>query len=36
MTGDPAPILSHDTFHAGEISQLLGAHSLPAIDLWAD
>jgi uncharacterized damage-inducible protein DinB len=27
-------LLSHDAFHAGEISQLLGAHSLPAIDLW--
>jgi hypothetical protein len=28
-------LLSHDAFHAGEISQLLGAHGLPAIDLWA-
>lgn len=27
-------LLSHDTFHAGEISQLLGANGLPAIDLW--
>jgi hypothetical protein len=26
---------SHDAFHAGEISQLLGVHHLPAIDLWA-
>ena len=25
---------SHDAFHAGEISQLLGANGLPAIDLW--
>jgi uncharacterized damage-inducible protein DinB len=28
-------MLSHDAFHSGEISQLLGAHALPAIDLWA-
>jgi uncharacterized damage-inducible protein DinB len=28
-------LLSHDAFHGGEISQLLGAHGLPAIDLWA-
>jgi uncharacterized damage-inducible protein DinB len=27
-------LLSHDAFHSGEISQLLGAHGLPAIDLW--
>jgi uncharacterized damage-inducible protein DinB len=27
--------LSHDAFHSGEISQLLGVHGLPAIDLWA-
>lgn len=26
---------THDAFHAGEISQLLGLHGLPAIDLWA-
>jgi uncharacterized damage-inducible protein DinB len=26
---------SHDAFHAGEISQLLGLHHLPPIDLWA-
>ena len=26
---------SHDAFHAGEISQLLGRHGLPPIDLWA-
>jgi hypothetical protein len=25
---------SHDAFHAGEISQLLGVHGLPVIDLW--
>jgi uncharacterized damage-inducible protein DinB len=28
-------LLSHDAFHGGEISQLLGANGLPAIDLWA-
>jgi uncharacterized damage-inducible protein DinB len=28
-------VFSHDAFHAGEISQLLGVHGLPAIDLWA-
>ena len=28
-------LCSHDAFHAGEISQLLGVHGLPAIDLWA-
>lgn len=28
-------LMSHDAFHAGEISQLLGANGLPAIDLWA-
>jgi uncharacterized damage-inducible protein DinB len=27
-------LVSHDAFHAGEISQLLGAAGLPAIDLW--
>jgi len=27
-------LLSHDAFHAGEISQLLGAAGLPGIDLW--
>jgi uncharacterized damage-inducible protein DinB len=26
---------SHDAFHGGEISQLLGLHHLPPIDLWA-
>lgn len=28
-------MLSHDAFHSGEISQLLGANDLPGIDLWA-
>jgi hypothetical protein len=28
-------LLSHDAFHSGEISQLLGVHGLPAIDLWS-
>ena len=28
-------LLSHDAFHSGEISQLLGTNDLPAIDLWA-
>lgn len=28
-------MISHDAFHSGEISQVLGAHGLPAIDLWA-
>jgi hypothetical protein len=27
-------LASHDAFHAGEISQLLGVHELPPIDLW--
>jgi hypothetical protein len=27
-------LLSHDLFHSGEISGILGAHGLPAIDLW--
>ena len=27
-------LMSHDAFHAGEISQLLGLHGLPEIDLW--
>jgi hypothetical protein len=27
-------LLSHDAFHGGEISQLLGRHDLPPIDLW--
>lgn len=28
-------LMSHDAFHAGEISQLLGSHGLGSIDLWA-
>jgi uncharacterized damage-inducible protein DinB len=28
-------MLSHDAFHSGEISQLLGVNGLPEIDLWA-
>ena len=28
-------LCSHDAFHGGEISQLLGRHGLPPIDLWA-
>ena len=28
-------LLSHDAFHSGEISQLLGVNGLPPIDLWA-
>lgn len=28
-------LCSHEAFHAGEISQLLGRHGLPPIDLWA-
>ena len=28
-------LCSHEAFHAGEISQLLGHHGLPPIDLWA-
>ena len=27
-------LLSHDAFPAGEVSQLLGRHGLPPIDLW--
>ncbi|MPZ21964.1 MAG: DUF664 domain-containing protein [Dehalococcoidia bacterium] len=27
-------LIGHDTFHAGEVSMLLGAQGLPAIDLW--
>ena len=27
-------LITHDAYHAGEISQLLGAHGLPEIDLW--
>ena len=28
-------MFSHDAFHSGEISQLLGLHGLTPIDLWA-
>jgi uncharacterized damage-inducible protein DinB len=28
-------VFTHEAFHAGEISQLLGLHHLDAIDLWA-
>ena len=27
-------MLSHDAYHAGEVSQLLGVAHLPAVDLW--
>jgi uncharacterized damage-inducible protein DinB len=27
-------MLTHDAYHSGEISQILGAHGLPEIDLW--
>jgi hypothetical protein len=27
-------MLSHDAYHAGELSQTLGIHGLPQIDLW--
>ena len=27
-------MITHDAYHAGEISQILGAHGLPEIDLW--
>jgi len=27
-------LITHDAFHSGEISQTLGAHGLPEIDLW--
>ena len=27
-------LLSHDAFHSGEISEILGMHRLPEIDLW--
>jgi uncharacterized damage-inducible protein DinB len=28
-------LFSHDAFHTGEISQLLGEHGLPGIEIWA-
>jgi hypothetical protein len=27
-------LITHDAFHSGEISEILGVHGLPAIDLW--
>ena len=27
-------LLTHDAFHSGEISEILGMHRLPEIDLW--
>jgi uncharacterized damage-inducible protein DinB len=27
-------LITHDAYHSGEISQILGAHDLPEIDLW--
>ena len=27
-------IFSHEAYHCGELSQTLGIHSLPQIDLW--
>ncbi|HEV2249737.1 MAG TPA: DinB family protein [Candidatus Limnocylindria bacterium] len=27
-------LITHDAFHAGEVSSILGAHGLPEIDLW--
>ena len=27
-------MLTHDAYHAGELSQTLGIHGLPQIDLW--
>jgi hypothetical protein len=27
-------MLTHDAYHSGEISQVLGSHGLPEIDLW--
>ena len=28
-------LFSHDAYHCGELSQTLGIHALPQIDLWA-
>lgn len=28
-------LLTHEAYHCGELSQTLGIHSLPQIDLWA-
>ena len=27
-------LLTHDAYHCGELSQTLGIHALPQIDLW--
>jgi hypothetical protein len=27
-------MFSHDAYHCGELSQTLGMHGLPQIDLW--
>jgi hypothetical protein len=27
-------LITHDAFHSGEISEILGTHRLPEIDLW--
>jgi hypothetical protein len=27
-------LFSHDAYHCGELSQTLGIHGLPQIDLW--
>jgi uncharacterized damage-inducible protein DinB len=27
-------LISHDSYHCGELSQILGIHGLPQIDLW--
>jgi hypothetical protein len=27
-------LFSHDAYHCGELSQTLGLHGLPQIDLW--
>jgi uncharacterized damage-inducible protein DinB len=27
-------LITHDAFHSGEISEILGIHRLPEIDLW--
>jgi uncharacterized damage-inducible protein DinB len=28
-------LITHDAYHSGEISQILGMHGLPGIDLWS-
>ena len=27
-------LITHDAFHSGEISQIIGMHDIPEIDLW--